>query len=248
MREKTVVAIGGGELKKGETLPIDRKIVSLTKKRNPRALFIPTASNDALSYWSTFQNIYGKKLHCQPDRLFLVREKLNKKEIKQKIAQADLVYVGGGNTLKMMQMWRKNGVDDLLRRAYAQGTIMAGLSAGAICWFRYGLSDSNRFFEKGKPFELMRVSGLDLISCTVSPHHVREKSLRVAGIKKLMLRTPGIGLGIDDNAALLIQADHYEIISSGKNATVRKFFRRKNEIINSNVKSSGSLDSLLSKN
>ncbi len=74
---KTIVAIGGGELKHGETLPVDRAIVKLAKKKRPRALFIPTASGDALGYWETFQAVYGKKLGCQTDVLFLLREKLS---------------------------------------------------------------------------------------------------------------------------------------------------------------------------
>ncbi|HCJ45477.1 MAG TPA: hypothetical protein DHV33_01010 [Candidatus Moranbacteria bacterium] len=80
----TIVAIGGGELGKWETLSIDRAIVKLTKKDCPNVLFIPTASNDAIGYWETFQKVYGKKLGCTTGVLYLLREKLPRKEIEKK--------------------------------------------------------------------------------------------------------------------------------------------------------------------
>lgn len=95
---KKLVAIGGGELKDLDTLLIDREIVKLTGKKHPRALFIPTASGDADGYWQTFQKVYGEMLGCKPEVLYLVRETPSRKEIKEKILGADLIYVGGGNT------------------------------------------------------------------------------------------------------------------------------------------------------
>ena len=137
-----IVAIGGGELKDLDTLSIDREIVSLTGKKHPTALFIPTASGDAEGYWKTFQGIYGGMLGCKPEVLYLIKENPVKREIEEKILGADLIYVGGGNTMKMLKAWRKKGVDKLLKKAYGQGIVLSGLSAGAICWFAYGCSDS----------------------------------------------------------------------------------------------------------
>ncbi|MFQ5621295.1 MAG: Type 1 glutamine amidotransferase-like domain-containing protein, partial [Candidatus Nanoarchaeia archaeon] len=106
-----IVAIGGGEIKNFETLSIDRAITKLTGKKKPKALFIPTASGDAEGYWQTFQKVYGKRLGCRTDKLFLLREKPTNKEITKKIKWADLIYVGGGNTLRMLKIWRRKGVD-----------------------------------------------------------------------------------------------------------------------------------------
>lgn len=218
----TIIAIGGGELRSGETLPIDRMVVAQTGKKHPRALFIPTASNDSERYWHDFSAIYGKKLGCTTDVLLLTRGIHSKKDIQTKIAEADVIYVGGGNTLKMLKVWRSLGVDILLKKAYQRGTVLAGLSAGAICWFRYGVSDARRFMKGGiEDAPLMRVRGLGLLPYTVSPHHVREKKRRDDGLAEIMQRTPGIGIAIDDGAALVISDDTYRIVSAHPGRGVR---------------------------
>jgi dipeptidase E len=145
--------------------------------------------------------------------LLLVREKPSKKEIEKKIFSADIVYVGGGNTLRMLRIWRKFGVDVLLRKAHRQGVALAGLSAGAICWFRYGSSDARRFQGHAGNVSYMRVSGLGMIRLTVSPHHIREKS-RSGGLERMMRRTPGVALALDDNAAIFIEDGYYRIVRS----------------------------------
>lgn len=245
---KTIIAIGGGELKGLETLPIDRSIVKLTRKKHPKALFIPTASNDAMGYWETFQSVYGKKLGCETDVLFLIRERLSNKQIKEKILSSDIVYVGGGNTLRMLRIWRQYGVDEVLKKAYRKGIVLSGLSAGAIAWFRYGSSDSRRFMKNGKQKEsLMRVSALGLLPCTVSPHHIREKKLRDPGIKEMMLRTPGVALALDDNSAVLFRDNRYEILRSHPGSKVRKVYRKKGKVECVNVDESGFLEKLVAK-
>lgn len=248
MSMTTIIAIGGGELKDLETLPIDRAIVKLSKKKHPKALFIPTASNDAIGYWETFQNVYGGKLQCETDVLFLLRERLSKKQIEEKILSADIVYVGGGNTLRMLRVWRKQGVDEILKKAYRKGLILSGLSAGAIAWFRYGSSDSRRFMKNSKQKEsLMRVSALGLLPCAVSPHHIREKKLRDPGIKEIMKRTSGVALALDDNSALLVQGGQYKILHSKTGMGIAKVFRKNGKIEKSAVKESGFLNDLFKK-
>lgn len=246
--QKNIIAIGGGELGELETLPIDRAIVKLVKKKNPKALFIPTASSDAIGYWDTFQAVYGKKLECETDVLFLIREKLSSKQIKEKILSSDIIYVGGGNTLHMLRIWKKYGVDKLLRKAYEKGITLSGLSAGAIAWFRYGSSDSRRFMKNGKSVEsLMRVSALGLLPFTVSPHHIREKKLRDPGIKEMMSRTPGIALALDDNSAILIQDNRYEILRSKPGVGIKKVFRKDGKIETKSLKDSGTFEELSAK-
>ena len=105
-----IVAIGGGEIRERETLAIDQWIVRLTKKRKPRALFVPTASGDAQGYCETFDNIYGEELGCKTDHLLLLSNDRDAKQIEKKVLGADVIYVGGGNTLRMMKLWRKLGV------------------------------------------------------------------------------------------------------------------------------------------
>lgn len=245
---KTIVAIGGGELKDLETLPIDRSIVKLSRKKSPRVLFIPTASNDSLGYWEIFQSVYGKKLGCKTDALFLIREKLSHEAMEKKILAADIIYVGGGNTLRMLKIWRKFGVDKMLRTAYEKGIILSGLSAGAICWFRYGSSDSRSFLKDGKQSNiLMRVKGLDLLSFTMSPHHIREKKLRDPGIKEMMTRTSGVALALDDNSAICFRGENYEVFTSKKKVGISRVFSRRGKIEILSVKTRGLTRDLLSR-
>ena len=214
---KTIVAIGGGELRDLETLLIDRAIVKLSKKKHPKALFIPTASNDAVGYWETFQNVYGKKLGCETDVLFLIHERLSKKQIEEKILSADIVYVGGGNTLRMLRVWKKYGVDKLLWKAYEKGIVLSGVSAGAICWFKYGNSDSLKFSNKNS--KMIRVKGLGIIDLLLCPHFDVEKK-RKAELKRIMKKTNYLAIAIDNCAAIEIINNKYRVISSKKNANV----------------------------
>lgn len=223
-----IVAVGGGEIKDLDTLPIDKEIVKLTGKKRPTALFIPTASGDAEGYWQTFQKVYGKMLGCKPEVLYLRRENPSRREIEEKILRADLIYVGGGNTLKMLKTWRKNGVDKLLMKAYEQGVVLSGLSAGAICWFTYGCSDSRRFSNSGDA-SFMRIRGLGLVNLTLNPHHIKEKH-RDKGLVKLMQKTSGVVVALDDNSALEIVNDQYRIITSKKGVGARKIYYSKNKL------------------
>src|SRR6185369_5482699 len=143
---KTIVAIGGGKIATRQTLPIDREIIRLSKQKNPSLLFIPTASSDSEIYWTQVRKYFGGFLKCKTDVLFLMKEKPSREQIRSKISAADIVYVGGGNTLQMMRIWRRLGVDKLLVTAYQKGTVLAGVSAGSICWFDSGHSASMSFY------------------------------------------------------------------------------------------------------
>ena len=101
-----IVAIGGGDLRTLETLAIDKEVVLLSGKVRPRALFIPTASSDSHEYWEAFDSAYGNNLGCKTDVLYLLGARPDKEELEEKVLESDIIYVGGGNTLKMMRRWR----------------------------------------------------------------------------------------------------------------------------------------------
>ncbi len=220
---KKIVAIGGGEIGLKETLKIDKEVVKLTGKRNPKALFIPTASGDAEGYWDKFQKIYGKKLRCKTDVLYLMKEKLGYKEIKNKILSSDLIYVGGGNTLKMMKTWRKLGVDKILKKAYEKGIVLSGLSAGSICWFKNGMSDSI-------PGKWTLVSGLCLINATNNVHYSNERG-RKGGFKKIMKKQFNVGIALENFCALEIIDNKYRLITSRKKAKAYKVYSKNGKVI-----------------
>jgi len=212
----------------GATRSIDKEIVHLTGKKNPRALFIPTASSDDIEYWERFQKVYADKLGCRTDVLFLLKRKINKEEIKYKIEHADLIYVGGGNTLKMMRRWRTLGVDKLLRKAWEKGTVLAGTSAGAICWFNYGHSDSMAYYHP-KKWNYIRVKCLGFIPITLCPHYLKEK--RDKHYKAMIQKVGGMGLALDDCCAIEIIDDKFRIISSKKGANGFRLIKKNSKVI-----------------
>lgn len=164
-----IVAIGGGEIGNRETERIDKFLVSLANKKAPKLLFLPTASGDAVGYISVVKS-YFEQLGCRVDHLSLYHEEYEPKEIRQKILTADIIYVGGGDTVSMMSRWRTLHVDEYLKEAYAKGIIMSGLSAGSICWFKYGHSDSDSFHGSSR-WDYVRAYGLGLIPSSHCPHY-----------------------------------------------------------------------------
>ena len=210
-----IIAIGGGEIGRPgypvETTKIDRELIKLSGKKRPRFLFIPTASDDAPGYVTSVQKHFGQRLGCQVEVLYLAKNTPGKSEIAKKIFASDIIYVGGGNTLKMMNRWRALGVDKILKQAYRRGIVLAGLSAGSICWFRNGNSDSRKF--KRSSADLVKVSGLGLIAALHCPHYDTERK-RQASVKKMMRTGPGVAIALDNCAALEVIDDRYRIIIS----------------------------------
>lgn len=225
---KKIVAIGGGEIGRPgypiETTQIDKEIIRLTGKKNPKFLFIPTASSDSESYYETVKKYFGNKLSCKIDVLYLIKEKLSKKEIEKKVFSSDIIYVGGGNTLKMIKVWKKNGLDKILKQAHQKGIVLSGLSAGAICWFRWGNSDSRRF--TNPKADAIKVSGLGLINALFCPHYHKEK--RMNDLKKMMKKTSGIAIAVDNCCAIEVIDDRYRIISSKPKANAHKVYWKGN--------------------
>lgn len=209
-------------MREGDTLALDWQVVHLTGKPRPNALFIPTASSDSVDYFLTFHHIYGEKLGCDTDVLYLIREKPSYEILKAKIEAADLIYVGGGNTLMMMKRWRRLGVDGLLKAAYERGTVIAGLSAGAICWFAYGHSDSMSFSAQ-PDWKYIRVRGLGLVNAIYCPHLNSEN--RTEPFKRMIQKNgTRVGIGCEDGCAIEIVDGAYRIIGR---SSAYKFTRQR---------------------
>ena len=225
---RKIVAIGGGELKDLETLEIDKRIIELTGKTRPKALFIPTASSDAVGYVDTFEACYGKRLGCQTRTLNLIQTPPTFEEMSALVLDSDLIYVGGGNTYGMMKIWRRLGLDAVLAEAASRGIVLSGLSAGAICWFRYGHSDS-RSFSSNPRWDYIRVSGLGFINAVYCPHYHFEK--REASFLEMIARRGGIGVACDNNAAIEVVGDQYRVLASAPNAKAYKLFKRKGRAV-----------------
>lgn len=230
--KKKIIAKVGGRIAKLETANIDKETIKLTGKKKPKLLFIPTASSDSERYCNLVKKYFGKKLDCRVSILYLVKQKRSKKEIKDKILTSDIVYVGGGNVIKMMKIWKKFGVDKILRQAYDKGIVLSGLSAGSICWFKYGNSDSKKF--SSTRWNYIKVSGLGLINALYCPHYDTEEKRR-PGLKKMMKKTSGIAVAIDNCCAIEIIDDKYRIISSRLKANAYKVFWKRGKFFEEKI-------------
>ena len=226
-----LVAIGGGEMAERETLAIDKEVVFLTGKDRPNALFIPTASGDSPEYWQSFQEVYGQELGCETDVLYLLGVSPTIMELERKILSADLIYVGGGNTLKMMRRWRKLGVDRVLSEAYREGVVLSGLSAGCICWFSWGHSDSMAFYRPDS-WRYIRVRGMGLIDTLVCPHFdgVSLGVKRREAFEQNVRKHSGVGVAIEDNCAIEVVDGMYRVITSRVGAGAYKLLGRGGEL------------------
>ena len=226
-----IVAIGGGDMRSLETLAIDEEVVRLTGTAHPRALFIPTASYDSVDYWEAFHNVYGEELGCATDVLYLLGNVAPSKDVEEQILSSDLIYVGGGNTLKMMRRWRKLGVDRILQRAYAKGIVLAGVSAGAICWFSHGHSDSMAFYHPDD-WSYIRVKGMGLVDALACPHYDGETAgvKREQDFKQMVKKQGGMGIAIDNCCALELVDNEFRVITSRPGPGVYRVFRTRRDI------------------
>jgi len=236
---KKIIAIGGGEIgrpgTKVETIAIDREIIKLSGKKNPKLLFIPTASLDSESYFEVIKKHFLHRLKCKVNVLYLIKEKKSKKEIRKKILNTDIIYVGGGNTSKMMKHWKKLGIDVFLKKAYRKGVVMSGVSAGANCWFKFGSSSSLKF--KNKNTSLGIVRGLNLINILFCSHYDVEKK-RKSSFKKILKKSKYIGIALENCVAIEMIDNKYRIIKSKINAKAYKIYWKNHEYFKEEISSS----------
>ena len=184
--QKTIIAIGGGEIKSKTTLEIDRYIANLAKQhageKRANALFIGTASHDSMPYFNSFRKTYTSVFDIKAEVALIVYGEMDMQRIKSKIDLADCIYVGGGDTVYMLEKWKEVGLDKMLIDAYNQGKIICGLSAGAICWFTDMYTDYEIMRGVGSDYVLKK--GLNVLSGTMCPHfNEREKDFTSAMIK-----------------------------------------------------------------
>ncbi len=207
---KTIVAIGGGELRERTTLKIDEYVAALAKARagdrRANALFIPTASHDFMPYYNTFHKVYTGVFDIKTDVALSVFKEPDMEKMKAKFEKADMIYVGGGDTVFMIEEWKKSGLLSLLQDAYDRGVIIAGLSAGAICWFSDMYTDSTAALGEGDKYAMFE--GLNWLEGKISPHY----GTRMLDFDKIVCYNFARAYGIEDDCALVIEEG--EIVGS----------------------------------
>lgn len=188
---KQIIAMGGGGFtKKDSALLLEKYILAQTKKDDQKICFLPQASNESHSYTLKFFEAF-LGLGAQPSWVSLFGSVED--SWKEELLQADAIYVGGGNTKSMIALWKAWGVDQVLRQAYDNGIVMAGLSAGMICWFEQGITDS--------VWPLGVVEGLGFLKGSGCPHFDSEIE-RQAVYKDLVASGKvSAGLALEDHVA-----------------------------------------------
>ena len=139
-RRRQIVAMGGGSFGlDGRFTPLDRYVLGLVSRPRPRVCFVPTASAESPPYVMRFYEAYASE-RCEPSHLLLFGRP--RTDIREFLLAQDVIYVGGGNTANMLAVWRVHGVDRVLAEAWQRGIVLTGVSAGMICWFEAGVTDS----------------------------------------------------------------------------------------------------------
>jgi dipeptidase E len=210
-----IVAIGGGEIGRPgypiETASIDERIKQLTGKARPKLCFLPTASNDSEQYVQVVKDYFGNRIGCSVSSLELHQKVYSFSEIENTVLSSDIIYVGGGNTQSMIDIWKRFSVDTVLREAYNRNIVLSGLSAGAVCWFQYGCSDSLKFSDPTAP--LIALPCLNYIPLAICPHFDVESD-RKPSFKLLLKQLGTTGIGLDNCSALIIIDDMVELLTS----------------------------------
>ncbi|MDA7729718.1 peptidase E [Gammaproteobacteria bacterium] len=165
---KQIISIGGGGFGRslGE-LRIEKYIINQSKSKNPKICFIPTATGDDNGYINNFYRAFNS-LACIPSDISFFKRTI---DLRKHILDQDIIFVGGGNTKSMLAVWREWGLDVILKEAYDKGVIMSGVSAGAICWFEQGITDS-------WSHDLAIMDCLGFVNGTCCPHYDEEPNRR----------------------------------------------------------------------
>ncbi len=204
---RQIIAIGGGAdvLMNAEHPALDHYILQQARSPRPSIGFVPTAGGDDSSRLAMFYTAFAQ-YDCKPSHLpFFGRTP----DLRAYILEQDVVLIGGGNTRSMLAVWREWGLDDVLREAWEQGVVLAGSSAGAICWFDEGVTDSS-------------AQGLTVLSClgmlagSCCPHYDGESERRPTYHRLVLGGEISPGLAIDDGTAVHFVGDEIHRVVSAK--------------------------------
>ncbi|MDQ3759242.1 MAG: peptidase E [Actinomycetota bacterium] len=191
-----IVALGGHEFR---SRPAERAIVrhllELTRVQNPRVCLLPTASGDPQASIADFYSVLDR-FDCRPTHVALFRMEREWVNLRDHLLEQDLIYAAGGSMLNLIAIWRAHGLAEIMREAWETGILLAGQSAGAMCWFEHGITSS-----AGEP---RAAEGLGLLPGTLCVHYARDPKRRTRLMREVQDGLPG-GYGIDDGAGLLFE-------------------------------------------
>lgn len=206
--------LGGGNVGRGtssyQTKIIDEEIVKMTKKETPMFLFVGLASGFSDSYYDTMKKIY-RELGCSC--IYLKKKNIlnNPNLVREKIFSADIIYFGGGDTLKLVQEMKQYGVDLLLTEVIKKDVVIAGMSAGAIMLCKEGYSDSLILRNESDRYDF--IEGLNYLNISFCPHYNNNGS-RYLELKADLVNSDRKVVAVEDGAALKIEDNRIEVVRS----------------------------------
>jgi peptidase E len=217
-----IIAIGGGGFARDpKNQALERYILKHARRRHPSVCFLPTATGDAPIYIAAFYAAFSK-LRCHPTHVPLFTRTPDLRDV---LLSQDVIFVGGGNTKSMLATWRDWHIPSLLRQAWRSGTVLAGVSAGAICWFRQGVTDS-------WADRLRVLPCLGLLPDTCCPHYDGEAERRPAVHRFVARGTVRSALAIDDwSAAHFTDRSLLRIVSAIPTGGAYRVARRAGRVV-----------------
>jgi peptidase E len=206
---RQIIALGGGGFgSEPENAALDLFILEQAHRATPRVLFIPTATGDSPQYIERFDQALAR-YDCVPSFLPLFSRT---PDLRSTVLGQDVIFVGGGNTKSMLAVWREWKLVDILREAWEAGTVLSGVSAGAICWFEQGLTDSYAG-------DLAVLECLGFIGGSCSPHYDGEADRRPSFHRFLRDGSIVSGIALDDGAAAhYVDGQLLEVVASRPSA------------------------------
>lgn len=207
---RQIIAMGGGGFSMEPDNPLlDVYLLKQAENSNPQICFLPTASGDSEQYIARFYDFFNEQ-SCRPSHLSLFKPPT--RDLESFILEKDILYVGGGNTKNLLAVWKEWELDSILRKAWHEGVILSGLSAGSICWFEQGVTDS---YGDG----LEPINCLGLLTGSHCPHYDGEIERRPAYHKLIESKKVQSGIAADDGVAIHYKGQEiHRIVSSRSNA------------------------------
>ena len=222
VRTRHIVALGGLRPRPGTTPPIVDYVLGLTGKPRPKVCFLPTARGDqAEGIVQFYARLAGAPAECSHLALF----DRTVRDLRGFLLSQDVIWVGGGNTANMLAVWRVHGVDQALREAWESGIVLCGGSAGSLCWFECGTTDS---------FDLAQLAplrdGLGFLPGSHCPHYGADQ--RRPHYQRLVADGFPPGYAIDDDAAIrFVDTEVAEVVSARDGATAYRVELRDGRLV-----------------
>lgn len=206
-----IVAFGGGGFAMEPDNPLlDDYVLGLTGKPRPRVCLIPTASGDSLAWIDRFYEVFHED-RCEPTHLTLFSRSVE--DLYEFLREQDVIYAGGGNTVNLLAIWRAQGLADVLPRVLEEGVIACGVSAGGLCWFERGITDS--YGPALNPLS----NGLGFLPGSFCPHYDSDPR-RPFAFSNFVASTGQPGLAAEDGVGLHYVDGRLERVVSSRPAAL----------------------------